>query len=280
MIRSLDRLRFGPAGVPNSSPYNGTIESIPYVRELGLDAMEVEFVHGVRMGIEKAVEMGKVARENDIVLTAHAPYYINLNSKERKKINASIQRILQTLRVMDAAKGFSVVFHPAFYHGMESKAVTERVKESLKYIAGVMEEEGIKVWLRPELMGKPTQWGNIRELLEVSSEIPYVEPAIDFAHAHAREGKNNSPEEWREMLSLYEDILGNESLKRMHIHISGIVYGDKGEKHHVNLRESDLRYEELLSVLKEFGVRGVVISESPNIEEDALLMKKIYESLP
>ena len=62
----------------------------------------------------------------------------------------------------------------------------------------------------------------------------------------------------------------------MHIHITGIAYGPKGEKNHLTLKESDLRFEELLKALKDFKAKGVVISESPNIEEDALLMKKVY----
>jgi deoxyribonuclease-4 len=43
------------------------------------------------------------------------------------------------------------------------------------------------------------------------------------------------------------------------------------------LKDSEFRYEELLKALKEFKVKGVVICESPNIEEDALLMKKTFE---
>jgi deoxyribonuclease-4 len=65
----------------------------------------------------------------------------------------------------------------------------------------------------------------------------------------------------------------------MHIHISGIEYGKKGEIKHLNLEESDLNYVEILRALKDFRVKGVVISESPNIEEDAILMKKKYESI-
>ena len=65
----------------------------------------------------------------------------------------------------------------------------------------------------------------------------------------------------------------------MHIHITGIAYGPKGEKNHLNLKESDLQYEELLKSLKDFKVKGVVVCESPNIEGDALMMQKIYSRL-
>lgn len=144
----------------------------------------------------------------------------------------------------------------------------------------VLQDKGIDVWIRPELTGKPTQFGNLKELIKLSQDVEQVLPAIDFAHCHARnKGKYNSAEEWREMLSLIEKELGREALDNMHIHISGINYSEKGEKNHLNLQESDMKWEDLLRVLKEFRVKGVVISESPNIEGDALLMKKKYEEI-
>jgi len=66
----------------------------------------------------------------------------------------------------------------------------------------------------------------------------------------------------------------------MHIHISGIAYGQKGEKSHLNLKESDLRYTELLKALKDYSVRGMVICESHNQEGDSLLLKESYHALP
>ena len=65
----------------------------------------------------------------------------------------------------------------------------------------------------------------------------------------------------------------------MHMHITGIDYGEKGEKKHLTLKESDLKYKELIKALKDFKVKGVAISESPNIEQDALLCKRIYEKI-
>ncbi len=62
----------------------------------------------------------------------------------------------------------------------------------------------------------------------------------------------------------------------MHIHVSGILYSRKGEREHINLQESDLNYRALVEVWREFNIRGVVISESPNIEEDALLLKRLF----
>lgn len=279
MIRP-GKLRFGTAGIPISTRKPSTIEGIKRVRELGLDAMEIEFVRGVNLKPEMAKKIKYVARENDVLLTAHAPYYINLNAKERAKVEASKKRILDSARRLYDAGGYSVVFHAGYYLKQEPEIVYERIKNEIKDIVRVLQDEGIMLWVRPELTGKPTQFGSLRELLKLSQDIEMVLPAIDFAHAHARErGKCNTVEEWREMLSLIERELGREALNNMHIHISGINYGERGEKNHLNLQESDLKWKDLLRILKEFKIRGVVISESPNIEGDAILMKEKYEKI-
>ncbi|WP_209475492.1 deoxyribonuclease IV [Thermococcus stetteri] len=276
----VDRLRFGTAGIPLSTPKRSTIDGIIHVRNLGLDAMELEFVRGVNLSPELAKKVKYVAKKNDVLLTAHAPYYINLNAKEKEKVEASKRRIIQSAERLYQAGGWSVVFHAGYYLKQPPESVYQRILEALKDVQRELMDKGIKVWIRPELTGKPTQFGDLKEIVKLSEELEMVLPTIDFAHAHARnKGKCNSAEEWHEMLSFMEDRLGREALDNMHIHISGINYTDKGEKNHLNLQESDMNWEDLLRVLKEFKVKGVVISESPNIEEDALLMKKKYKEI-
>jgi len=279
-VIKIDRLRFGTAGIPLSTPKPSTLTGIEQVRKLGLDAMELEFVRGVNITPELAKKIKYVARKNDVLLTAHAPYYINLNAAEKAKVEASKKRIIQSAERLHDAGGWSVVFHAGYYLKQDPSKVYEKIKNEIKDIVKVLQDKGIDVWIRPELTGKPTQFGNLKELIKLSQDVEQVLPAIDFAHCHARTGgKYNSIEEWREMLSLIEKELGREALDNMHIHISGIHYSEKGEKNHLNLQESDLKWEDLLRVLKEFRVKGVVISESPNIEGDALLMKKKYEEI-
>jgi deoxyribonuclease-4 len=102
-------------------------------------------------------------------------------------------------------------------------------------------------------------------------------PCIDFAHMHAIEGKNNSYEEFSGILQEVEKSLGKEGLENMHIHMSGINYTEKGERNHLTLDDSDMKYGELMDAFRDFKVKGVVINESPNIEEDALLLQKVYK---
>ncbi len=274
-----DKLLFGTAGVPVSSKGRSTVDGIARVRELGLDCMELEFVQGVRMGEKTAEEVNAAAAKENIALSVHGPYYINLNAVEKEKLDASVQRIYDSARIGSICSATNIVFHPAFYLKDDHKVVYDRVFNLLKALAARLEDESIPVTLRPETTGKATQFGDIDELLFLSAEIDGVLPCIDFSHVHARDGKHNTYEEFRAIFEKIEKTLGKEGLRTMHCHISGIEYTAKGERNHLILEESDMNYKDLMKVFKEFKACGTIICESPNIEEDALLMKKTYESL-
>ncbi len=98
---------------------------------------------------------------------------------------------------------------------------------------------------------------------------------MDFAHWHAR-GNFNSYGEFSGLLKEIEKKLGRAGLDNVHFHVSGIEYNKSGERRHLPLRASDLKYEELFRAFKDFDLKGTVICESPNPEEDALLRKEIY----
>ncbi len=270
-------VRFGTAGIPLSTPKPAdTITGIKHVHTLGLHALELEFVRSVFLKPERAEPVKKAAREADVTLTAHAPYYVNLATTDHAKREATIKRILDSARALHAAGGYSVVFHPGYYQKDTPERVHKRVYETLKTITKKAEDEGLAVWLRPETMGKPSQYGSLNEVLTLSQAFDNVLPCIDFAHLHARTQAYNTPREFAEILNRVEALLGRDALHELHVHFSGIAYGEKGEKHHLPLKESDFHYEDWLSVLKAYHVEGVLISESPNIEEDALLAQKTY----
>lgn len=275
----MGKLFFGTGGTPHSSTSRASVAGVERIAELGLGCMELEFVRGVRMGAEKAAEVREVARELGVKLSAHGPYYINLNAKGRVKKRASIQRILATARVGAAAGAETITFHPAYYLKDPPGRVYETVREALAEITTTLRAEGNTVWVRPETTGKRTQFGSLDEIIRLSQEVPGVLPCIDFSHLHAREGKINSLEEFRGVLSAVEDALGREALKNMHNHVQGIEYTSKGERRHLNLADSDFKYKELLEAFKEYSVSGRIICESPSLEDDALKLKKTFENL-
>ncbi len=280
-MKQAPQLLFGTAGAPISAKPPTTQGGIERIVQLGLGCMEVEFVRGVKMSPEMAVSVGEIAARKGVTLTAHGPYFINLNATEPEKITASQERILHTARIAALLGARNIVFHAAFYLKSSPAETYATVKKHLEEVVNILSKEGNKVVLRPEVMGKPSVFGSLEEVLNLSSEIGGVAPCIDFSHCHARTGKANSYKEFVAILDQVEEKLGRQALDDMHIHVSGIAYGKKGEIKHLMLQESDFQYVGLLKALKERRAKGVVISESiPIMEEDALLLQQTYLGLP
>ena len=272
-------LLFGTAGVPHTAETRTTIDGIRRIAELGLGCMEIEFVQGVRMGEDGARLVAEVAREHGIKLSAHAPYYINMNAHEPDKVIASQERLYQTAHIGGLCGIRSAVFHPAFYLGDEPETAYQAVKKNVAEVKERLEKDGNRVRLRPELMGKPSQFGSLEEILRLCADLDGLLPCIDFSHWHARTAAYNSYDEFSSMLKQIEEKLGRTALEDLHVHFSGINYGPKGEKNHLDLKESDMHYTELLQALKDSGAGGLVVCESPNLEEDAVMIQEIYNGL-
>ena len=187
---------------------------------------------------------------------------------------------METAKAANDVGAFSITFHAAFYLGMEKELVYENVKTQIKRVEDVAKQEEFEVWLRPETTGKGTQWGDINEVINLSKEFEYVLPCVDFSHLHARSaGLENTYDEFSNILEKIGKELGEKALNNFHGHLAGIAYSSKGEKHHLNLEESDMNYKDLLKAMKAFDIKGAITCESPNIEDDTKLLKEYYLSL-
>jgi deoxyribonuclease-4 len=273
-------LLFGTGGVPVSAKLRSTEAGIERIAELGLGCMEVEFVQGVKMSPQAAASVGELAAKKKVALTAHGPYFINLNAVEPQKVHMSKERILQTARIAALFGARSITFHAAFYLKNTPAETYAVVKRHLQEVLNILQKEGNKVTISPEVTGKPSQFGTLEELLQLSSEMEGIALCIDFSHWHARTGKANSYQEFIGILDQVEKKLGRRGLDNMHIHLSGIAYGNKGEIKHLMLPDSDFQYAGLLKALKEREAKGVVVCESvPYLEKDALLLQQTYRGL-
>jgi deoxyribonuclease-4 len=271
-------LRFGVSGVPLSSPRPGTVAGIGRVRELGLDVLEMAWVNGVRMSEATAARIALAARENRVELTAHAPYYVNLCGSPAV-VARSRRRLLAAARLGARCGARSVCFHAGFYQGRPPAVAWERIRRELERITARLRREEVSIDVRPELTGRRSQVGSLEEVLAWSAAVPGIRPCVDFAHQHARSGAYNTYSEFCAVLQAIRGRLGADSLRRLHVHVSGIEYGPAGERRHLPLRESDLDYRGLLRALHDYQVEGWLVTESPLMERDALMLQRAWRRL-
>jgi len=256
------KIKFGPAGL---GAINEAIKNLEYYHKLGLRACEIAFTYQVYIKKEEdARAIGKKAKELDIELSIHAPYYVNLNSAEKSKREATKKRILDCCRIGNALGASVVVFHPGYYGEKSKEETYETIKEGILEIRKEIEKHGWKINIAPETMGKINVFGSVEEISRLVKET-HCSFCLDFAHILAREKKID----FERIKELFKE-------KKWHVHFSGIVYGEKGEKHHRKTKESE--WKELLKNLPK-DKEITIINESPYMVEDSVEGLKIYEKM-
>jgi deoxyribonuclease IV len=270
--------RFGTVGSPLATPKKpgGSAGAIEFSRSIGLDALELGWVQSVRVTEITCALIKAMGAEHKVALSIHAPYFFNLNATD-EEWPKSRKRLMDAAHYGNLAGATDIIFHPGSYFGNPRADVMKIAVPRLQGCVDELRKAGNPVTLRPETMGKSAMLGSFEDTLEMS-KIAGVEPCIDFAHLHARpgDGSMNTYDEWAALLKQYQKALGKKALKRMHIHLSGIEYGPKGEKNHLELAKCDLKLDALYQALCDFGCAGRILCESPIMEEDALNMKAAW----
>ena len=271
--------RFGTVGSPEATPPNpgGTVGGIKYAASIGLNALELAWVNGVRVGEATCAAIKKTGEENGVALSVHAPYYINLNADPEKWPNQR-RYLMDAAYFGNLAGATDIIFHPGSYFGRPADEVLKVIMPRLQECVDEIRAAGNPVTLRPEISGKGAMLGSLSDVLEMAKAIPGVVPCIDFAHLHARlgDGAVNSYAEWMGVLEQYRQTLGEEATQHFHIHLSGINYGPKGEKNHLIMEEADLNFKELMKALHDGEAKGRIMCESPVLEVDAVKFKDLW----
>jgi deoxyribonuclease-4 len=256
-------IRTGPAGYPEGS--RSPADGVRQVKAAGLNALEVQFVRNVLYNPEKAEEARRQSLEDGVLLSAHAPYYVNLNSSSPETRAKSEEWVLRAMRGAEAFGAWMVVVHAATY-GEDAPRSTARVAGSLHRVRETADGESLKAVIGLETMGKKASWGTVPEILEVMNEVPGVLPVVDFAHLQAR-----GPPLDREGLQAVLHSVSN--VPRLHCHLSGIEFTAAGERKHLRLGEG-LDHRMVLDSLKDSGREATVICESTSPMEDAQIIQR------
>ena len=253
-------IKFGPGGL---GPIKDAVKNLEKFSEFGLRACEIEFTYGPYIKKEEdARKIGEKAKELGINLSIHAPYYVNLNSKEEKKVEKSKERILKCCEIGSWLGAKRVIFHAGFYMGMDKEEVYLKIKNGIVEIMAKVKEEGWDVEICPEVMGKINVFGSIDEIARLVRETG-CGACIDVAHVLARYGKYK-----------FGELEKAFPMKNWHVHFSGIEYGKKGERKHLIVEKGE--WEEVLSWMEGLNKDIVLVCESPDPVGDAVKGLKVW----
>jgi len=270
------KIRLGTSGIPISTKGNSTIDGVKHIAELNLNALECSFTHGIHMSLATARELGKVANDLDVELSIHVPYFVNLASLDKKIIEASKKRIVDSLERGVEMEAIIVAAH-AGYYGKDKENSVKMIYEACKEITELIEKNDWNIEFGLETMGKQASFGTLEEIISLCRKLKYLVPYLDPAHIYARQGGQINYKEIFDTLEILK-------LKKIHSHFSGIKYtlvgiGKGNERNHVPMKEAGPDFKEFAKEILKRKTDITIISESPILEIDSLAMKEIFEEL-
>jgi deoxyribonuclease-4 len=282
-----DHPHFGPAGVPPIFKILGakSFDVPKLLRQEGLDAFEYQAVkwgQKPQMKKQDAEKLGFEAKKNNVMLSMHGSYYINLSGK-KEIVEASKRRVIACAKAAQWMNASVLVIHAGFYGPFEKDYAFRNCVKELKDIVATMKNEGIgNVKLGPETMGRVFQIGSLDEILTICEEVEQTQLVIDWSHLHARQrGLFKKVDDFRRVVEETERRLGTRAARNMHCHFSKIEYTDKGERRHHILDEARYGpdFEMLAEVMVEFNMCPVIICETPFLDIDAIKMRDIFDEV-
>ncbi len=267
----------GPAGVPLSCKGRTTLEGVQHVQELGLNAMEVQFVRGIRMDEEYALEVGELAKSLGVKLSVHAPYYTNIASDVEKTIEKSMDKIAMSGYFADIMKADTVVAHTGFYTSMSKDKTFEKAVEQATMLRDYFLDNKFSCRLGLEVMGKQQTFGDLKQIVAVCEAVKGVVPVLDFAHIHAR--TNGALKTKADFEKVFDEVDAKLDVAHYHAYFTGVKYSNFNELSHVPIKKGDLDFVPLVDAVLDRGKDITIISNSPIVEHDAMYMKIMLERI-
>ncbi|MEM1950598.1 MAG: TIM barrel protein [Candidatus Nitrosocaldus sp.] len=265
------RVYIGTQGFPATARGHGIEAAMRRIYELGLNALEVDFAHGIYLSIKESKDLGRLADELGIRLSIHAPYYINLCSEDEDVIMRSKRRILECVERGEAMHADIIAIHSAFYGKRSKEEAYTMVRAGYESIVDEMRSMGIKhVKLGAETMARRNQFGTLDEVLRLHKDLNgWVIPYVDFAHIFAR---NDGRIDYADVI----DRLLNARLEHINAHFTGLAR--KGYRYvDIHRPIGEPQFEPLALEIVRRGLNITIICESPLLELDCLRMKNIIE---
>lgn len=278
-------ISFGPGGNSESFGKRKFPEELPeYLAGLGLNGYEIECGRGVRIAAKTYELLPQIAKENNIVLSLHTPYFISLSSENEETRLKSLTYIEESAQAAHKLGAKKIVVHSGSCAKMTREQALELARDTLARAQKMLDEKGLSdIIICPETMGKINQLGTLSEVIELCGVDERFLPCVDFGHLNARTlGGIKTKADYAAILDEIEDKLGHERLKSFHVHFSKIMYTAGGEKEHLTFEDEKYgpQYQPLMELFRQRDLQPSIICESAGTQaEDAAQMKKYYESL-
>ena len=204
------------------------------------------------------------SREHGIgQILAHAPYTLNPCSKDEKTREFALLTMEDDLKRMEYIPGNCYNFHPGSHVGQGSQEGIRMIADTLNQI---LKEEQRTTVLLETMAGKGTEVGRsfeeLQAILEKVELKDHMGVCLDTCHVY--DAEYDIVEHLDEVLETFDQIIGLQKLKAIHMNDSKNPFGSHKDRHE-KIGEGSLGLEAFRRIINHRSLKGIPIYlETPN----------------
>ncbi|MEM0139364.1 MAG: TIM barrel protein [Ferroplasma sp.] len=249
----------------------GNFKSIGTEKQIEEDDIIQELFWNMAKNYDELNEGKEIARELDIDISLHAPYYMDLlNGGEMAE--KSINHIRWSLLIGRAMGARRIITHTGFYPQKKSTGLKTAL-EIYSSIANEFPHERGFPYIGIEASGKKDLFGTQKELFAIADKIKEVEPILNFPHIHSI--SNGSLIDTKNFENVINSFLKYAKYD-LYTEFGGVDYSNGNEMKITAIKHGDLKFETLAEVIAAKDMDMDIISMSPLLEHDAQYMELMY----
>jgi deoxyribonuclease-4 len=167
-------------------------------------------------------------------VASHTSYLINLAAPERETAEKSHAALTLELVRSEALGLSSVVLHPGAHKGLGEDEGIRRVSDAILSVLDGMKGAGLQLLLETTA-GQGTGLGyrfeQLAEILDRVQRPGQLGVCLDTSHIFAAGYDIRTPSTYHDTLARFEDLIGLEQLKLMHLNDSKKELGTRVDRH-------------------------------------------------
>jgi bifunctional non-homologous end joining protein LigD len=254
------QIRFGISGIPKSDP-DGDEAYLDDLVKKGHSAYELAFVTAFPWKEKRCQRFGELARERDIWVSVHAPYFAVLTVEDEDRAKQCLAALEHTMKLGRALGSRIICAHFGAAQGRDPEMLTEMIHERLRRISPKIEHLGVGLGL--ETSGAERNFGTLGDIALLAAEFNFIRPIVDWAHVHAQTGGAlTSVGAFESVIGFIRESFPDWMVDPLQTQFTDNLFNASGEVRHLPYGEGTLRVGPLVEAALSNEMSMVVISEA------------------
>lgn len=254
------QIRFGISGLPRGKPEEDATFLDDLVKK-GHNAFELAFVTAFPWKEKRCQRFGELARERDIWVSVHAPYFAVLTVEDEDRAKQCLAALEHTMKLGRALGSRIICAHFGAAQGRDPEVLTAMIQERLRRISPKIEQMGVGLGL--ETSGAERNFGTLGDIALLADEFNFIRPIVDWAHVHAQTGGAlTSVEAFESVIAFIRGSFPGWMIDPLQTQFTDNLFNAGGEVRHLPYGEGTLRIGPLIEAALHNELSMVVISEA------------------